>query len=160
MKLISLNRSTIETAAIATMFGISNLETALGSVMSLLHSGQIGLGLMFEKLTSMPAELLGRTDIGSLRLGANADITIFDPDAEWPVDTESFVSRGKNSPLHGQTLKGKVVTTVVGGEVNTPYPSRPRQAEDNMRANELIEKAHLLKDPSGKRKAVQLDYKT
>ena len=117
MKLISLNRSTIETAAFATMFGISNLKTALGSVMSLLHSGQIGLGIMFENLTATPAELLGRTGIGSLRPGANADITIFDPCAEWAVDSESFVSKGKNSPLRGQTPKGKVVTTVVGGEV-------------------------------------------
>ncbi len=97
--------------------GISVLETALGSVMSLVHAGQIGLPLMVEKLTSAPAEFLGRTDIGSLRPGTNADITIFDPDAKWTVDTEEFVSKGKNSPLHGQTLKGQVVVTVVGGEV-------------------------------------------
>ena len=97
--------------------GISVLETALGSVMSLVHAAQIGLPLMVEKLTSAPAAFLSRTDIGSLRQGANADITIFDPDAEWTVDAEAFVSKGKNSPLHGQTLKGKVVTTLVGGEV-------------------------------------------
>ena len=97
--------------------GISVLETALGSVMSLVHARQIGLPLMVEKLTSAPAAFLGRADIGSLRPGANADVTVFDPNAEWTVDTEQFVSKGKNSPLHGQTLKGKVVTTVVGGEV-------------------------------------------
>ena len=97
--------------------GISVLETALGSVMSLVHAGQIGLPLMVEKLTSAPAAFLDRADIGSLRPGANADVTVFDPNAEWTVDTEQFVSKGKNSPLHGQTLKGKVVTTMVGGEV-------------------------------------------
>ena len=97
--------------------GISVLETALGSVMSLVHADQVGLSLIIEKLTTAPAEFLGRTDIGSLRPGANADITIFDPNAEWTVDTEEFVSKGKNSPLHGQTLKGQVVTTLVGGEV-------------------------------------------
>jgi len=97
--------------------GISNLETALGSVMSLVHTDQVGLPLMVEKLTSAPAAFLGRTDIGSLRPGANADITIFDPNAKWTVDTEKFVSKGKNSPLHGQTLKGQVVMTLVGGEV-------------------------------------------
>ena len=88
--------------------GISVLETALGSVMSLVHAGQVRLPLMVEKLTSAPAAFLGRTDIGSLRPGANADVTIFDPNAEWTVDTEAFVSKGKNSPLHGQKLKGKV----------------------------------------------------
>ena len=97
--------------------GISVLETALGSVMSLVHAGQVRLPLMVEKLTSAPAAFLGRTDIGSLRPGANADVTIFDPNAEWTVDTEAFVSKGKNSPLHGQTLKGKVLMTVVGGQV-------------------------------------------
>ena len=97
--------------------GISVLETALGSVMSLVHAGQIGLPLMIEKLTSAPAAFLDRADIGSLRPGANADVTVFDPNAEWTVDTEQFVSKGKNSPLHGQTLKGKVVTTMVAGEV-------------------------------------------
>ena len=97
--------------------GISVLETALGSVMCLVHAGQIGLPLIIEKLTSSPAEFLGRTDIGSLRPGANADVTILDPNSEWTVDTEKFVSKGKNSPLHGQTLKGQVVTTLVGGEV-------------------------------------------
>ncbi len=97
--------------------GISNLETALGSVMSLVHAGQIGMPLLIEKLTSAPAEFLGRTDIGSLRPGANADVTILDPNAKWTVDTEAFVSKGKNSPLHGQTLKGQVVMTMVGGEV-------------------------------------------
>ena len=101
--------------------GISNLETALGSVMSLVHTGQVGLPLMVEKLTSAPAAFLGRTDIGSLRPGANADITIFDPNANWTVDTEKFVSKGKNSPLHGQTLKGQVVMTLVGGEVVFSY---------------------------------------
>lgn len=97
--------------------GISVLETALGSVMCLVHAGQVSLPLIIEKLTSSPAQFLGRTDIGSLRPGANADVTILDPNAEWTVDTEKFVSKGKNSPLHGQTLKGQVVTTMVGGEV-------------------------------------------
>ena len=97
--------------------GISVLETALGSVLSLVHAGHIGLPLMVERLTSAPAELIGRSDIGTLRRGAEADVTIFDPEAEWVVDTEAFVSKGKNSPLHGARLRGKVAATVAGGRV-------------------------------------------
>ena len=97
--------------------GISVLETALGSVMSLVHGGLIDLPLVVEKLTSAPATFLGRSDIGSLRQGACADVTVFDPNREWTVDTEQFVSKGKNSPLHGQILKGEVVMTVARGEV-------------------------------------------
>ena len=96
--------------------GISVLETALGSVLSLVHAGQITLPLAIEKLTSAPANHLGRSDIGTLRVGAAADVTVFDPDAEWTVDAEKFVSKGKNSPLHGATLKGRPVTTFVGGQ--------------------------------------------
>ncbi len=97
--------------------GISVLETALGSALSLVHDGHIALPLVIDKLTSAPANLLGRSDIGTLRPGSEADVTVFDPDAEWVVDTEAFVSKGKNSPLHGATLRGRVEVTVVGGEV-------------------------------------------
>ena len=97
--------------------GISVLETALGSALSLVHGGEVALPIIIDRLTAAPARFLGRSDIGTLNLGSEADVTIFDPDAEWVVDTEKFVSKGKNSPLRGATLKGRVVTTLVGGEV-------------------------------------------
>ncbi len=96
--------------------GISNLETALGSLMSLVHAGAVDLPLLVEKLTSAPAAILGM-DIGSLKPGAPADVTIFDPDAEWVVDPSQFASKGKNTPLAGRTLKGKVVATIFAGGV-------------------------------------------
>ena len=98
-------------------FGTSVLETALGSLMSLVHAGDIALPLMVEKLTAAPARFLGRSDLGTLKAGAAADVTIFHPDAEWAVDSGEFASKGKNTPLQGTTLKGKVVATIVGGEV-------------------------------------------
>ena len=97
-------------------FGISVFETALGSLMSLVHAGVITLPLLVEKLTSAPARFLD-IKLGTLSKGAPADITIFDPDAKWVVDAASFASKGKNTPLHGATLKGRVVATIVGGEV-------------------------------------------
>ena len=45
-----------------------------------------------------------------------ADITLIDPDHEWVVDTNHFASKGKNTPFHGATFRGKVVGTMVGGE--------------------------------------------
>ena len=97
-------------------FGISGLETALGALMSLVHAGDISLGLLVEKLTAAPARFLGM-ELGTLRQGAPADVTVFDPDAEWVVDAAGFASKGKNTPLAGVTLKGKVVATIVGGSV-------------------------------------------
>ena len=97
--------------------GISVLETALGSLMSLTHSGEVPLRVIVDKLTNAPAKFLGRSDIGTLQDGALADVTIFDTAAEWVVESDKFVSRGKNSPYHGSTLSGQVVTTIVGGKI-------------------------------------------
>ncbi len=98
-------------------FGISVFETALGQLLELVHSGAIELPLLIDKLTASPARFLHRNDIGTLRQGAVADITIINPDEEWVVDTAQFASKGKNTPLQGATLRGRVHATVVGGEV-------------------------------------------
>ena len=96
--------------------GISVLETALGSLMSLVRNGAITLPLMIEKLSSAPANFLG-LDSGTLRVGAPADVTVFDPDVEWVVNASNFISKGKNTPLAGSSLKGKSVLVLVDGEV-------------------------------------------
>ena len=96
--------------------GISSLETALGSLMSLVHDGDITLQLLIEKLTAAPARFLGR-NLGSLKSGFPADVTVFDPNKEWVVDPSAFVSKGKNTPLSGVALKGRVIATIVAGDV-------------------------------------------
>ena len=97
--------------------GISNLETALGSVMALVHADSVPLPVLVDKLTASPAGFLGRSDLGTLRAGSTADVTIIDPDTEWVVEPSEFVSKGKNTPLAGATLRGRVVATVFGGRV-------------------------------------------
>jgi len=91
-------------------FGISNLETAFGSLMGLVHTGQLPFEVLVDKLTRGPAAVLG------LSLPED-DWTLVDPDAEWMVDVDRFRSRGRNSPLHGQRLTGRVLLTVCRGVV-------------------------------------------
>ena len=100
-------------------FGISNIETAMGSLMSLARSGRIDLATLVRRMTSAPASLLGKAGegLGALRPGAAGDVVVLDPNASWAVDSQAFVSKGKNSPLHGVTLEGRVVATVFGGNV-------------------------------------------
>ena len=98
-------------------FGISVLETALGQLMSLVHSGAIGLPLLIEKLTYAPARILRRPDLGALKIGAPADVVLIDPNAEWIVDTAKFASKGKNTPLNGATLRGRIAATLVAGKM-------------------------------------------
>jgi dihydroorotase len=99
-------------------FGISGFETALGSLMSLVHNEYIDLNLLIAKLTSEPAKIIGNRfgRLGTLAVGAPADITIFDPDLEWIVDTGKFVSKGKNNPLNGERLKGRIMATIYNEE--------------------------------------------
>ena len=111
------NRTDKECTFHEAAFGISTLETALGQLMSLVHNGAIDLPLLIEKLTLAPARFLRRNDLGTLKQGATADITIIDPDADWVVDTAQFASKGKNTPLQGATLRGRVHATVVAGKV-------------------------------------------
>lgn len=99
-------------------FGISILETSLGMLMSLVHSNKISVDKLISKLTCEPAAIIGDRfgKLGTLNVGSAADITIFDPDQEWKVDPKSFVSKGKNTPLGGVTLKGKVKLTFYAGK--------------------------------------------
>ncbi len=99
--------------------GISGLETALGSLMSLVHGGQLPLTTLISKLTFKPAKIIGNKygKLGTLAIGAPADITIFNPDMSWVVDTSVFASKGKNTPLAGSTLKGKVMATIFQGKL-------------------------------------------
>ncbi len=96
-------------------FGISGFETALGSLMGLVHRKNIDQVTLISKLTCEPASVLRRTDIGTLKPGALADVVIFDAKKEWVVKPEEFASKGKNTPLAGTVLKGKVMMTIVGG---------------------------------------------
>jgi dihydroorotase len=98
-------------------FGISGFETALGSLMGLVHGGELDLVTLISRLTHEPAAFLCRNDIGTLKTGSVADVVIFDPDAEWVVNPDEFASKGKNTPLAGALLQGRVIITIFGGAV-------------------------------------------
>jgi dihydroorotase len=98
-------------------FGITGLETELPlSLMQLYHTGRMSLAKVLEKMTVHPAQLL-KLNKGTLDIGADADITIFDPELEWKYDRELSASKSKNSPFHGWTLKGKAIATIVCGKI-------------------------------------------
>ncbi len=100
-------------------FGISGFETALGSLMSLVHTGKLSLNTLISKLTVSPAKIIGNKfgQLGTLAIGSQADVTIFNPNLSWMVDTNQLASKGKNTPLSGATIKGKVVVTIYQGKI-------------------------------------------
>jgi len=99
--------------------GISGFETAFGSLMGLVHGGQLTFTDLLYRLTTTSAHILGEKfgKLGSLVVGAVVDIVILDPEKEWVVDVEKFTSRGKNTPLNGMRLKGKVMATLPRGKI-------------------------------------------
>lgn len=98
-------------------FGIVGLETALALVITeLVHTKTMTLSEALAKLTVNPARIVNLPK-GTLSRGADADITIFDLNAEWTVDAKRFASRSRNTPYDGWKLKGKVIHTIVGGKL-------------------------------------------
>lgn len=101
---------------VSAPFGIVGLETSLAlGVTHLVKPGHLSLSALVRRMSTEPARILG-LPAGTLSVGAAADITVFDPEAEWTVDPEAFVSRGKNMPFGGWNVTGKAVTTIVGGK--------------------------------------------
>lgn len=97
--------------------GIVGLETALGvNCTWLLHRGIITLAQLVDAMSCKQARVFGLPG-GTLRPGGIADVTVFDPNAQWVVDPTRFKSKGRNTPYGGVSLTGQARLTVVGGRV-------------------------------------------
>jgi dihydroorotase len=98
-------------------FGIVGLETAVSLVFDrLVHAGRIQVRRAIELLSTGPARVLSLPG-GTLAAGAEADVTIIDPDRVITVDAASLKSRSKNTPFHGWQLRGAVMATIAGGRI-------------------------------------------
>ncbi len=98
-------------------FGMVGLETALALIMTkLIDTKILTLKKAIEKITTAPAKVLNLNK-GTLKVGADADVVIVDPKAEWTVDPSKFASKSRNTPFAGWRLRGKVLHTIVGGKV-------------------------------------------
>jgi len=106
-------------------FGITGLESALGLCVSILHGKhKMPLKRIIELLSTSPARVMGLQGRGTLAVGSNADVTVFDPAKRWTYQAAQSHSKSKNSPFDGWRLQGKVVATVVGGEIKFATDAR------------------------------------
>ena len=97
--------------------GILGLETALPVTLGILvRQNRFKLPFVIDLMTRRPAQLMN-LPAGTLAEGADADLCLFDPDEKWRYDAKAGFSKSSNSPWSGQTLTGRVRTTVVGGKV-------------------------------------------
>ncbi len=96
--------------------GVVGLETSLGLALGLVHRSMIDAPRLVQMMSLNPAALL-RLDAGTLGVGAIADITVIDPNLEWTVTPEKFLSKSRNTPFSGMRLRGRAVLTTVDGEI-------------------------------------------
>ena len=107
-------------------FGIVGLETAAALTHSELVLKNVLTPLqMAEKMSYNPAKVL-RLDAGTITEGKDADLVIFDPDATYTIDKNTFVSKSKNTPFHGRKVTGRVDATIIGGDVVYQFQSEDK----------------------------------
>jgi dihydroorotase len=98
-------------------FGIVGLETALALLVTrLVEPGIIDFATLVDRVSVTPARVFALPG-GALDPGAPADVTVFDPRREWKVEPANFLSKGRNTPFAGMTLRGRALCTIVGGRV-------------------------------------------
>ncbi len=95
--------------------GMVGLETSLALALTeLYHTGLLPMSRVLALMTSSPAALLGLNK-GTLGEGCDADLVLFDPNQEWTIDKNQFASKGRNTPFHGRTVRGRVKYTISRG---------------------------------------------
>ncbi len=96
-------------------FGMTGLETSLGVILTyLVEPGHIDYNRLVELMAIRPREILG-VDPVKIEEGGVADLTIFDPNADWTVRADDMCSKSKNSGFLGYELKGRATDVFVGG---------------------------------------------
>jgi dihydroorotase len=94
--------------------GMSGAETLLTLSLTLVRDGVIDLPRLIALLSTAPARLLGLPG-GTLTVGSEADLVLFDPGAPWRIDSDHMASRAGNTPFDGLPVQGKVLKTIKGG---------------------------------------------
>ncbi len=100
----------------AAAFGISGLETAFALGLQLVDQGFLDLKQLIKKMTITPSYIMGLNK-GTLRSNSDADIAVIHTQKRVKIDSEQFLSKGKNSPFHNWTLKGTVEKTISMGKL-------------------------------------------
>ncbi len=96
--------------------GASGIETLLPLALELVHNGSCNLNSLIENLTSNPAKILGIRN-GTLSVGSEADIAIFDLEKPWVFKRENILSKSKNTAIENRKLQGKVEKTFINGKL-------------------------------------------
>ena len=96
--------------------GATGVELLLPLTLKWASENKVLLVEALAKITSAPAHILG-LDAGHLSVGHDADLCLFNPDANWRITAKALKSQGNNTPFMGYEMLGKVHMTLVSGHV-------------------------------------------
>ncbi|MCC7202537.1 MAG: dihydroorotase [Nitrospirae bacterium] len=97
-------------------FGIVGFETALPVVLRLVEEGVLTIRDVILKMSLNPSRIL-RINKGGIGIGADADVTLINPNTTWVLEAANLRSKSRNTPFDGWKMRGKVSYTIVGGKV-------------------------------------------
>jgi dihydroorotase len=104
--------------------GVIGLESALALyIKALIDPGYIDWMKLIELMTIRPAQIVSLNK-GTLQEGADADVTIIDPQLKWTIDPKTFKSKSRNTPFGGWQVHGRAIVTIVGGQVKWELPRK------------------------------------
>lgn len=110
--------SEIEGGITATnLFGLAGFETTLPLALEMVRLGIVDYSYIIRCMTCNPAKIMRLDNRGTLSIGADADVTVFDPNKKWIVDLKELKSKSSNNPYEGDEMTGKVTLTIIGGEI-------------------------------------------
>ena len=99
-------------------FGIVGLDCALALyAKALIDDGVLDWPRMLAMMTKNPASLINRPNLGILKVGQMADITIIDPNHNWTIDVNTFASMARNCPFDGWNVTSKSIATIYQGKI-------------------------------------------
>lgn len=99
-------------------FGIIGMETAFAVLhTAFVRTGRWTLAFLIEKMAQAPARVMGRSDWGTLRDGASADLTLLDVETSYELTPSHLGSRSRNCPWIGERFVGRPALTMVGGRI-------------------------------------------
>jgi dihydroorotase len=96
--------------------GATGLELLLSLALKWSQDSKVPLMRAMATITHEAARVL-KLDLGQLKVGAQADVCILDPEAHWQVTAQNLRSQGKFTPFSGYDLPGRVLYTLVGGQI-------------------------------------------
>lgn len=107
--------------------GASGVELLLPLTLLWAKQNQVSLLEAIKKITAIPAKIIRTAvnddseknlqNLGTLNIGGNADLCLFDENEAWQICEKNLKSRGKNTPFFNETLNGKVKLTIIDGRI-------------------------------------------